>query len=261
MIITEGPSDERILRRAFGEGAVYFAAGSRSTALEQSRTLHSWRQGYFLSIVDRDFDDTVADFESENIPIHAYENADLEAMLCVSAASAELLAEFGSMAKIEAQGGFEQVIERLFLLVEPVSRLRRANIENDWGLTFDSIDLRSKIEKKSLNLKIQSYCAALNDSSRDAPGQGLLIKYATGQIALKKVPSCPRGTVPYFRGRDFLAMLSASLCGCFGTRRPQTVEPEILEGALRLGGSIHLKDGPWGQELSSAIAELSKGGS
>ena len=256
IIIVEGPSDERILKRAFGEGISYFSAGTRDLALEESRKLHHWKQKFFMCVVDRDFDDTVAEFEGQQVPIHAYENSDLEAMLAVSGVAASLIAEFGSTKKIESQGGVDHIIDKIYRMVEPVTRLRRANVENGWGLTFDAIDLRSKVDKKNLEFKVQGYCAALNATSDKAPGQKILLQYATGQLPLQKAPSCPRGVTPYFRGRDFLAFISISLCGYCGTRRPQSVEPEILEASLRLGGSDHIKTSAWGQELMAAISAL-----
>ncbi|MEU1119883.1 MULTISPECIES: hypothetical protein [unclassified Streptomyces] len=253
MIITEGPSDERTLSRAFGESISYFAAGTRDLALTESEKLHSWEQGFFICVVDRDFDETVESFEKSEVPVHAYENADLEAMLTVAGIAASLIAEFGSANKIESKGGIPHIICELYRLVQPVSLLRRANVENSWGLKFDSVDLRSKIDKKNFEFKTQSYCAALNATSGVAPGQKVLYEYATGQAPVQKTPSCPRGTSPYFRGRDFLALLSASLCGYCGTRRSQTVEPEILEASLRLGGADHIRTSPWGQELLGSL--------
>ncbi|MER7779625.1 DUF4435 domain-containing protein [Streptomyces sp. NPDC096191] len=258
VIIVEGPSDERILGRAFGERVSYFSADTRNSALEESQKLHDWEQNYFLCVVDRDFDDAVGEYEHRKLPIHAYENADLEAMLAVSDVAAALIAEFGSANKIESKGGVTHIIERLHRLIEPVTLLRRANVENSWGLVFDAVDLRSKVDKRNLEFKTQGYCAALNETSDNAPGQRVLVQYATGKVPLKKSPSCPRGTKPYFRGRDFLALLSASLCGYCGTKRAQSVEPETLEASLRLGGSGHLRASPWGQELMTRIEALDK---
>ncbi|MFI9160646.1 hypothetical protein [Kitasatospora aureofaciens] len=254
MIIVEGPSDERILKRAFGSGVSYFSAGARNIALEESQTLHDWNQDYFTCVVDRDFDDTVKEFEGRQVPIHAYENADLEAMLSVSGAAASLMAEMGSAAKIQEKGGADYILDKLLKMLEPVTILRRANVENSWGIAFDAIDLRSKIDKKSWSLKLQGYCAALNETSGDAPGQKILLQYATGERPLKEMPLCPRSVAPYFRGRDFLAMLSVYLCGYCGTRRAQSVEPEILEAALRLGGADHIRSSPWGRDLMAALS-------
>ncbi|MGW3502813.1 hypothetical protein ACWDMY_19190 [Streptomyces globisporus] len=258
VLIVEGPSDERILGRAFGEDVSYFAAGSRNSALEESEKLHNWKQDYFVCVVDRDFDDTVKEYEDRQLPLHTYENADLEAMLAVSNVTAALIAEFGSASKIESKGGITSIIAKLHQLIEPVTLLRRANVENSWGLAFDIVDLRAKVDKKSLEFKTQGYCAALNDTSDDSPGQRVLLQYATGMLPLRRPPSCPRGTNPYFRGRDFLAILGASLCGYCGTKRAHSVDPEILEASLRLGGADYLRTSPWGQELMTRIEALNK---
>ncbi|MGW5396524.1 hypothetical protein [Streptomyces sp. NPDC003952] len=250
ILIVEGPSDERILKRSFGDALAYFPAGARGIALSESATLHGWGQKRFLCIVDRDFDDQVEDLEKSGIPIHAYENADLESMLAMSHTAADLLSEFGSIAKIDARGGIEEIARRLCEAVEPLVILRRANVENNWGLAFDSVDLRSKIDKTNLTLKLQSYCAAINATSDEAPGQRILIEFATKQRPLLKTPSCPRGSTPYFRGRDFLAFVSVSLASYCGTRR---VDPEILESALRLAGSGHLRQSGWGEELMGSV--------
>ncbi|QXE36021.1 hypothetical protein KQY30_18940 [Streptomyces sp. GMY02] len=257
VVIVEGPSDERLLARSFGAKASYFSAGSRDTALEEARILHNWQQDYFTCVVDRDFDDKVHEFEGEGIAIHAYGNADLESMLSVSGVAASLIAELGSTDKIEIKGGIVNIVDHLYRLVEPMTRLRRANVENSWGLAFDGVDLRTKIDKRTLEFKLQGYCAALSDTSEGSPGQKTLLQYASGQLALEKVPTCPRGSTPYFRGRDFLAFLSVALCGYCGTRRAQSVEPEILEASLRLGGSPHIRDGAWGQELLAIVESLS----
>ncbi|MEU5110130.1 DUF4435 domain-containing protein [Streptomyces longwoodensis] len=257
VVIVEGPSDERLLKRALGEDISYFPAGTRDSALMESQTLHDWEQDYFVCIVDRDFDDVVAEFEARQLAIHAYENADLEAMLSISGVAASLIAEFGSESKIQARGGVTQIIDKLYRMVEPVTLLRRANVENSWGLAFDAVDLRTKVDKKNMELKVRSYCAALNDTSDDSPGQAVLYQYATGQLSLKKSPACPRGTSPFFRGRDFLALLSVALCGYCGTKRSQSVEPETLEASLRLAGADHVKTSSWGQDLLASIMHIS----
>ncbi|MGW3416602.1 hypothetical protein [Streptomyces phaeochromogenes] len=254
VVITEGPSDERTLRRAFGEGVSYFTAGTRDSALEEAQKLHDWKQEYFACIVDRDFDDMVERFENQQIPIHAYENADLEAMIAVSGAASALIEEFGSSNKIAERGGISFITEKLYEMVLPVTRLRRANVENSWGLAFDNIDLRSKVDKRSMEFKIPSYCAALSQTSDKSPGQKILMQYANGQCDLQRMPSCPRGTTPYFRGRDFLSFLSVALCGYCGTRRSQSVEPETLEATLRLDGVHRLKQSIWGRDLVDVIS-------
>lgn len=248
--IVEGQSDERILTRAFNDTEVmYFQAGTRKVALEAAVQLADWRQDYFVCVVDRDFDDEVADLHGRYPILHPYENADLEAMLVVSKVGADLIAEFGSAQKIAARGGISGILGKLYEMLDPVTRLRRANAENGWGISFDDVDLGSKIDKRSMVLRLQPYCAALSDTSHGSPGQAVLYDYATGAKSVSKYPTCPRGSQPYFRGRDFLVLLGAALSGYCGSRKPQSVEFEGLAASLRLAGAEQLRTGQWGADF------------
>ncbi|MBP5938728.1 DUF4435 domain-containing protein [Streptomyces acidiscabies] len=212
VVILEGPSDRRILERAFRDQAVsYFVTGTRNVALEAAAQLADWKQEYFTCIVDRDFDDVVKGEMSKNASIHPYENADLEAMLLVSKTGIDLISELGSSGKIEKHGGEAVVVSKLLEIVAPVTRLRRASFENDWRLAFDEVDLAAKIEKKDMKFKLQSYCLSLHRESPKSPGPATLENYAVGAIQPRQEPSCPRGSSPYFRGRDFLAVLRGCL--------------------------------------------------
>ncbi|MEU5314567.1 hypothetical protein [Streptomyces sp. NPDC021562] len=254
VVILEGPSDKRILQRSFQDQHVsYFVAGTRNVALDTAAQLADWGEGYFTCVVDRDFDDVVAEAVSKNSSVHPYENADLEAMLAVSKTGIDLISELGSLDKIERCGGEAAIVSRLLELVTPVTRLRRASFENDWRLAFDAVDLAAKIDKKEMKLKLQSYCISLHGASRRSPGPAILEKYAVGALPLRQEPSCPRGSTPYFRGRDFLAVLSVALCAFCGSKRAQTVLPDSLEEALRLAGAYELRTTAWGAELLSLL--------
>ncbi|MFJ1251083.1 hypothetical protein ACGILS_29610 [Streptomyces albidoflavus] len=254
VVILEGPSDKRVLQRSFHDQNVsYFVAGTRNVALDAATQLADWGEEYFTCVVDRDFDDVVAEAASSNSSIHPYENADLEAMLAISKTGVDLISELGSSDKIEKCGGEAAVISKILELVAPVTRLRRASIENDWRLAFDAVDLSAKIDKKRMKLKLQSYCISLHRESRRSPGPAVLEKYAVGDVPLKREPSCPCGSSPYFRGRDFLAVLSVALCAFCGSKRAQTVLPDSLEEALRLAGAYELRTTAWGAELLSLL--------
>ncbi|MER8155849.1 hypothetical protein [Streptomyces sp. NPDC094472] len=254
VVIVEGQSDERILQRAFsGENISYFRAGTRSIALEAASQLAEWKQNYFVCVVDRDFDDEVEALSGKIINLHPYENADLEAMLVVSKAGADLIAELGSAEKIAACGGISNIVAKLHQMVDPVTRLRRANVENGWGLRFDAVDLGSKVDKRQMTLRLQPYCAALSGTSQDSPGQSVLLEYASGDRAVSKYPSCPRGSHPFFRGRDFLVLLGAALCGYCGTKRAQSVDFEALAASLRLAGADCVRTSQWGMDFLSLL--------
>ncbi|MBQ0985206.1 hypothetical protein KBZ10_11880 [Streptomyces sp. F63] len=268
VIIVEGPSDARILQRAFQEKDIaYFPASTRSLALEAAEKLEAWAQENFACVVDRDFDDAVEHAEQRLRTVHPYENADMEAMLALSRAGLDLLLEVGSCDKIEKLGGAQKVSSQLMGILEPVTRLRRANAENSWGLAFDAVDLSSKIDKKTMTLKVRSFCNALLDNSRNTPelstcgwpelpSLSTLMDHAEGRQHVTREPVCPRGSKPYFRGRDFLLVLGVALCGYCGTKRAQSVTQDILEGALRLAGAHELGLSQWGLDLLRLIGAI-----
>ncbi|MFD9722777.1 hypothetical protein [Streptomyces sp. NPDC059072] len=250
VVIVEGPSDQRMLSRAFSDQDFsYFSAGTRNLAINASLTLVGWGLQGVACVVDRDFDDVVMQSTEASQAVHPYENADMESMLLVSRVGADMLQELGSTGKIETQGGAQAIISRIFEILEPVTRLRRANAENSWGIAFDAVDLASKIDKKEMALKIHSYCMALHQTSSTSPGIKVLEAYAVGSRKLNSQPACPRGSTPYFRGRDFLAALGVALCGYCGSKRPQSVPVDGLEESLRLAGAYELRLHPWSADL------------
>ncbi|MFE0854932.1 MULTISPECIES: hypothetical protein [Streptomyces] len=231
-------------------------------ALEAAEKLEEWAQGKFACVVDRDFDDEVAMAEQRLRSIHPYENADMEAMLAVSKAGVDLLLEIGSCDKMDKLGGVQKVTLQLMAILEPITRLRRANAENRWGLAFDKVDLSSKIDRKTMTLKIRPYCNALHEKSSDSPDVPTLqelVDHALGVRPLTCEPVCPRGSKPYFRGRDFLLILGVALCGYCGTKRAQSVTQENLESALRLAGAHEIRISQWGRELLQLIGATSPG--
>ncbi|MER5621096.1 DUF4435 domain-containing protein [Streptosporangium sp. NPDC002544] len=253
IIITEGPSDVRFLSGCLPLDIAYFPAGTRSTALDATESLHRANMQRFLSVVDRDFDDQVTSIEKLNIPIFPYENADLEGMLVLSPAFSRMLEELGSAEKIAKQGGLSKVVDNIYNAVHPVSTLRRANFEQQWGLKFDSVDLSSKIDPKTLTLKVQPYCAALSSTVNSKPSQSTLLAYANKIQSNRLAPSCPRGSTPYLRGRDVLSVTGVALRGAIGSYPKAATEVEYLSKVLRLSALHYINKSKWGQDLSKKI--------
>ncbi|MEV4744816.1 hypothetical protein AB0K21_00430 [Streptosporangium sp. NPDC049248] len=249
VIITEGPSDVRLLSNAFRQKWQYFPASTRSIALDAAKTLHEWRFARWACVVDRDFDDEVAGLERLGIPLHPYENADLEAMLSVTDAYTNFLSEFASAEKLEKWGGASAVMRAVHDAVAPITILRRANVENSWGLKFDDIDLSSKIDNRNLKLKVQPYCDALSGTVGNSPNQATLLEYANGSRELVQEPICPRGSTPYFRGKDFLCITGVALRSAIGSHKKEVTAADYLSRSLRLAGSGVIADSSWGREL------------
>ncbi|UUU23565.1 DUF4435 domain-containing protein [Streptomyces sp. DSM 40750] len=249
VIIVEGPSDVLMLNRAFPHEWTYFPAGTRPVALQAVRELHGWNTQKFIGVVDRDFDDDVQECEKQGLPLLPYENADIEAMLANGKAYLALLNELGSSEKISKGGGTRAILQIAQKTVEPIALLRRANFENQWGLAFDEVDVASKIDPKTLKLKLQPYCAALSATVSNDPSQSILLDYATGKKTPSYIPSCPRGSEPYYRGRDLLAVTGVALRALAGSCARNITDAEHLAKVLRLTATAFIYHSKWGSEL------------
>lgn len=254
-MIVEGPSDVSLLDRSFPHEWTYFPAGTRSVALQAVRDLNGWNTKGFIGVVDRDFDDEVWECEEQGLPLLPYENADIEAMLASGKAYSALLDELGSSEKINKGGGVRSIMKAAQKAVEPIVLLRRANFENQWGLAFDEVDVASKIDPKTLQLKLQPYCAALSATVSHVPSQSVLLEYATGKKSPSRIVSCPRGSQPYYRGRDLLAVTGVALRSLAGSCARNVTDAEHLAKVLRLTATAFMYHSSWGSELVERLGE------
>jgi hypothetical protein len=255
VILTEGPTDKYLLEDAFRGKFAVFPAGGRSIAIDAALRLAEWKLQQFACVVDRDFDDAVADVESKISQVHAYENADLEAMLISVGALRRMLLEMGSADKLAAFGGLASLRKVLFDVAVPIAVLRRANYEQGWGLGFDAVDLAGKIDRRTLKFNVNGYCAALGRTVSGGPSVGVLIEFATGVRRVNQPSHCPRGASPYFRGRDFLAGVGVALRTVVGSSVKSVTEVDHLDRILRLSANGALASSQWAGDLVALLAE------
>ncbi|WP_141725285.1 hypothetical protein [Micromonospora pallida] len=208
----------------------------------------------FACIVDRDFSNDLEEYESGPLPLHPYENADLEAMLTRMNAFRALLLELGSEDKIVYMGGAEAVTCILQDIVAPITRLRAANAAMGWGLAFDKVDLADKIDIRTLSLNLDGYCSALISKNPDPPPKQVLLSFATGRAKLPYEPKCPRGSNPYYRGRDLLAAAGVALRKKIGSCDKSTTGSEHLARILRAIGCQQFANSTWSEELQELLS-------
>jgi hypothetical protein len=256
VLVVEGVVDSRFLRTGFDDEYVTFSAGTRSTALAVAEQLVEWRVPAAACVVDRDFDDEVSKRESDGFPIFAYENADLEAMASKTDAFDIMIFELGSERKIKDGGGSAAIASMIYSVVVPISRLRAANAANGWGLAFDKVDLADKVSLTTLEFNLLGYCSALRGESRNPPPLSELIAVADGSAPLAQEPSCPRRSSPYYRGRDFLAVVGVALRRRAGSCPKAATETEHLAGVIRAIACKAVRNSPWGKDLQRFIADL-----
>lgn len=254
VVIVEGPTDVAFLENCVPLDCSYFPAGTRSLALKAATGLHEFEMRRYTCIVDRDFDDTVAQYEKSGARVFAYENADLEAMLSTTKPFTIFLEALASREKLGRRGGANAVLSEIQDIVRPLTLLRRANSELGWGLRFDEVDVAGKIDRRTLKLQLQSYCAALSETVSGNPSQGVLLAYATGQQQTAMAPECPRGSSPYYRGRDLLAAVGVALRNAIGSCDRGVANAEHLAKVLRLTAAGYLADHPWMQDLVEALS-------
>lgn len=255
-LIVEGPGDSRFLRVGFDDKYVIFPAGNRGQAFAVTEQLVDWLIPDVACVVDRDFDHEVVRRESNGFPVFAYENADLEAMSSKTDAFDLMLFELGSEQKIGDSGGPASIAGKIYSIVIPIARLRTANAVNGWGLAFDKVDLADKVSVATLEFNLKGYCAALHSKTLDPPQLSELVAVADGLTSLPQEPSCPRGSSPYYRGRDFLAVVGVALRRQAGSCQKAATEVEHLAGILRAIACRTVKSSSWGKDLERFIVGL-----
>jgi hypothetical protein len=255
VVVLEGISDERLIKEAFRGAIATFPVGTRAVALETGRQLYSWSIKRFSCVVDRDFDSAIDEYLKQGVPVHAYENADLEAMLYFSDALRLLVQEVGSAEKLDAFGGIQVLRQKVAQAVIPIARLRAANSYNGWGLNFDRVDLSDRIDRKTLELNLNGYCDALLKASLSsiAPNISVLLKWAMDHTSHPSPPRCPRSSNPYVRGKDVLAVTGVAMRAQVGSLEKAATHSKHLAGILRAVSCALLPQLAWSQELIAAI--------
>lgn len=256
VVVVEGPTDARFLRAGFDDMYVIFPTGTRSSALETTEQLVAWGIQGAACVVDRDFDGTVAEKEGSDLPVFTYENADLEAMISHTDAFSVMIYEIGSEKKIKDLGGPGILAGLVQEVAVPVARLRAANCRNGWGLAFDQVDLASKVALRTLIFNLNGYCTALHQASQDPPPIATLISVADGSTPLGPEPLCPRGSSPYYRGRDFLTVAGVGLRHQFGSCQKAATDGEHLAGVIRAIACKAVGSSSWGKDLRHFIDGL-----
>ncbi|RQX10847.1 hypothetical protein DDE19_31640 [Micromonospora ureilytica] len=257
VLVVEGPSDKRVLDEILPSSFPTFPAGNRSAALSTAKQLKNWGFDSFYCVVDRDFDSEVAVVEAAGIPVHPYENADLEAMLAQTDGLRRLVEELGSNDKLRRIGGLPALRQILQEIVVPLGRLRAANSQRSWGLPFDDVDLASKIGHKDLSFNLQGYCAALSQRRGGRPSATTLIRIAQGLDRSTSEATCPRGSAPYYRGKDLMVALGVGLRSLAGTSDKALTDGEHLARILRAIAAPHLARTAWLLELHSLLTRPS----
>jgi hypothetical protein len=248
--IVEGPSDKRFLEDVVEAPITVFIAGTRDDAIEAARDAARLAVTQLVSLVDRDFDDAVALAQQGGVPVIAYDGADIEDMLVRAPSGTRVIEELASDGKLGTYGGVALLMATLEKEVAPVSRLRRGNALNGWGLAFDMVALDRKIDRSTLALNVTGFCAALAQSSSAGVSRGELESTA----ARGAVPVCTRTGHPLIRGRDLLAAVGVALRKLVGSRTRQQTQGDLLGDMVRAAADKEwVRETAWFSEVRAAL--------
>lgn len=248
VLLVEGPTDKMVLQRQL-DTAPIFPAGNKNEVIKVFKQLTADHLIPAVGVVDADFDSTDQLCASCGRVI-LYDERDLESMLIRLGVLATLVNHMGSEQKLKELGGAERLIELLRDRLKPVTALRYVNSQERWGLAFDKVPLESKIDRKTLELKVTAYCDSLLGTIDSEVPRDHLITAAT-----KKDPLDERGP----RGRDLLEIVAVALRGKAGTQKTAVRELQnLLESSLHAAADKKLSETSWINELKNLLESLER---
>lgn len=210
LILCEGSpsgSPDRVVLRGAGILEQIIPIGPRHEVLDVLKQAVELNLGPVVAVVDRDFDDCLEDLG--DLPVVAFDGADLESSLWDSEVFEGALEVLGSAAKVDALGGPVAVKRMVDELITPVQRLRAFNGRLGVGLPFDAIDLRRRIKATDLSFNVDAYCDSLrreHSEGQEIDRRQLIEVARTGEM-----PVCSDTGLPLYRGKDRLAALGVAL--------------------------------------------------
>jgi hypothetical protein len=232
VVVVEGRKDELFVGRLMPGKVAIFPAGTRDEVIRAARRLRDLELDQVSCVLDRDFDDEVIAAEANGLPIVPYDDADLEAMLWWSPVLSDVVEEIGSRVKLARFGGIAALRDKCIDVVQPLQRLRRANALNGWGIAFDKLELRRRINHRTLSLRVQSLCDALWRPDLDVD-KSALYEAATSFPEAQ----CPATGRPLVRGRDAIAAVGVALRSTVGNLSYANAEAERIAEIMRLRAS------------------------
>lgn len=243
-VLVEGPDDQITLAPLL-RGVDIFPTDGKQNALAAATVLVTWGTDRFACVVDAD----LYGHQPASPILHRYfpyHEADLEAMLVSMGVLGDLLSHIGSPEKIKACGGVSTLVDKLCKNVAAVTSLRQQNEVNHWSIAFDKVDLASKVDKKTLQLNVNSYCMALLSASRPntSASQAALLH------AAEQMPNGPFA----FRGKDVVAFAGVALRATAGSLPHAATAEQVLSSQLRSSAGLRLSQSDWLALLGDLLA-------
>jgi hypothetical protein len=251
ILIVEGESDKRLCARCLPvDSRNVFVIGTRDSVLNVVTQLNGVISG-FTGVVDRDFDDRVSEMETDGAPVVSYDNFDLEAMAFQTPAFDHMLNELASSDKLQAYGGVDAVRRDSIGAALLLSRLRRMNSLNEWGIKFDAQTLGSRVKNGDIALDERALCASLISLS---PNSSANLTDLLGALSVDP-PRCVITNQYGFRGKDALAVVGTLLRRQIGSMKLAEIHESRLAKVLRLAISrAEIEQTVWYERILDRLA-------
>lgn len=232
ILVVEGPSDDRLISRITNSRWAVFIAGNRNEVLATISGTQALKVERTAGLIDRDFDDVVDQAQSEGLPVHTFDEADLEAALVVLPVFNSLIEEFGSEKKIQSAGGPEGLRATAIGIAAVVGRVRRANAARGWGIDFDKLDFCKKVDSRKMELSVSRFVDAVLPWL-PSPDEKEYFRNLAKEFEPKAAAS---GVM--FRGRDALHVVRVGLQRKYGSS--SISDTEDIARSLRLAATAEL---------------------
>jgi hypothetical protein len=244
-----GSPDRKVLKK-LSVFCQVFPVGPRALVLDALNLAIGLGLEPIFALVDRDFDDVVANAVDDGLPVIAYDDADLESMLWNSSALECVLESLASERLLGDFGGPDQVRQRVDEVLLPLQKLRAANAKGNLGLDFDHLDLRRRINKSDLTLSVSGLCNAVHSQGGSVSVAKLL------DLAMNfDVPTCPQSGRSLVRGKDRLAALGVALRRVLDSLSHQQSTADQIAAVLLACVQQECVEGDvWFTELTARIA-------
>ena len=230
-LIVEGDTDARLYRRYVSASDCQLVpVRGKGNAIRTLLILNEAEFAGVLAIVDADFDRL--DKELPAIPnLHFTDTHDLETMLLQSPALGKVLSEFGSEDKLKAFTETQQNELRNVLLASGsrVGYLRWASLQQRFNLKFEGVKFGKFVSDDTLAIDDAGLVKAVKDHS-----QAHHLKDDDLLAGMTALHDAQHDLWQLCCGHDLVEILSAGLRKAIGSNDAKQVEPERLNGALRL---------------------------
>lgn len=230
-IVVEGPTDIKWLREVMdATNTKIIISYNKANSLE-IRGLMSLEPYKRLHIIDADFDRLRDVSQEDSCTLYA-DAHDVEMMMLKSMAFERLMYHLGSSEKIDTSTP-PTYKEEILNVLEKIAAVRLASVENEWNLTFKSIEIKNFVDASTFSSDMKKLVKEIKNKSSAHALQEQNILAATTEILSRGYDQWE-----FCNGHDATKLIAYGLKKRYGTRKDSDSTQERIEESLKLSFSI-----------------------